>query len=275
MISARKYQLVQRVLLLGGLFLALYYFLVLVPLGDRVNTLDKPLQDAWKKMLKHRLTTATVEGVDLDALERQLSQLGRTADALKQFTETARKRAALEPTVQEKMRQPFQLVDFQNERQLRLEELERMAKEKKITVDPAVPYGYPEYSSELKQPSLLWGHLAAVHQSLLVAMQCQITAINGVSARSPRRIPTDELQPRIADELLFNLQLTGTMPAVNRFLTTLPMRAPEAQALGLPELPATKPALFIDRVMVRKESPEKPDVVRLELRVVALVYREP
>lgn len=275
MISARKYQLVQRVLLLGGLFLALYYILVLVPLGDRVNTLDKPLQDAWKKMLKYRLTTATAQGVDLDTLERRLNQLKLTANELEQFTETARNRAALEPAVQAKMRQPFQLVDFQNERQLRLEELERMAKEKKIAVDSGVPYGYPEYSSDLKQPSLLWGHLAAVHQSLLVAIQCQITAINGVSARSPRRIPPDEMQPRIADELPFTLQLTGNMSAVNRFLTTLPLRTAEAQALGLPELPATKPALFIDRVMVRKESPEKPDIVRVELRAVALIYREP
>lgn len=270
MISARKYRMVQRILLLGGLFLALFYFFVFMPLGERVNALDRPLADRWNRLFKYHLVNGSVEGVDLASLNEQLEELQRTSQELVQFARQVKGRVGLEPGVQDKMRQPFQLVDFQNERQLRLEELERVAREKKVSLEPAVLAGYPEYSTDLRQPALLWGHLSIVHQALLTALHCQVTAVHLVTARAPRRLPSDESQPKIMDELPFIVHLTGTMPAVSRFLAALPVKSGDVQGAGFPEVPAGKPALFIDRLLMRKESPEKLDVVRVELRIVGL-----
>ena len=46
------------------------------------------------------------------------------------------------------------------------------------------------------------------------------------------------------------------------------------RAAGLPEAPLDKPVLFIDRLVVRKQSPDKPDEVRVSLRAVGFVLRE-
>jgi len=47
------------------------------------------------------------------------------------------------------------------------------------------------------------------------------------------------------------------------------MRGDELRAAGFPEAPPEKPPLFIDRLIIKKQSPEKPDEVRVFLRLVA------
>jgi hypothetical protein len=46
------------------------------------------------------------------------------------------------------------------------------------------------------------------------------------------------------------------------------------KAASLPEVPTNKPAMFIERLTLRKQSPEKPEEVRASLRVVGFVFRE-
>ena len=59
-----------------------------------------------------------------------------------------------------------------------------------------------------------------------------------------------------------------------RLFQCLPLRAEEIRAAGLLEAAAEKPVLFIDRLVIQKQSPEKPDDVRVWLRVVGLVLRQ-
>ena len=70
------------------------------------------------------------------------------------------------------------------------------------------------------------------------------------------------------------IELTGAIANVARFLQTLPLRADEIQASGLPAAPTNKPALFIDRLVLRKQSPDKPDEVRVSLRAVGFVFQK-
>ena len=72
------------------------------------------------------------------------------------------------------------------------------------------------------------------------------------------------------------LQLEFTAPAasVARLLQSLPLRADEIRAAGLPAAPPDKPVLFVDRLIVQKQSPEKPDEVRVWLRAAGFVQRE-
>ena len=54
----------------------------------------------------------------------------------------------------------------------------------------------------------------------------------------------------------------------------LPLRAEEARAAGFTNTPADKPVLLIDRLFVKKQSPEKPDEARIFLRAVGYVLQE-
>jgi hypothetical protein len=42
----------------------------------------------------------------------------------------------------------------------------------------------------------------------------------------------------------------------------------------LAEAPPEKPALFIDRLVIKKQSPDKPDEVRVWMRLVGFVLRD-
>jgi hypothetical protein len=197
-------------------------------------------------------------------LSRQLSSISNT------FLQ----RVNLDRSVRERIRQSFQHVDFQNERQWNLEELQRLARDKQVAVAPAVLRGYPEYSTDLKNPELLWGHLAVVQEVLVLAVKCQVTSIHTLNVRTPRPIAGDEIQTSAIYELPVTVQVSGPMPCIARFMACLPLRTDETRNLGITDVSPTKPAFFIDRVLLRKETPEKPEVVRAELRITGMVYRD-
>jgi hypothetical protein len=274
MISPRKYQIVQRALLLSGLFGLLYYQLVFRPLADRVNGLDQPLQEVWSRLFKKRLTNAGGEDVDIESMRRIMERLTTTLNNSTNFNTAVMEHIRTDGVVRLKMRQSFQLVEFSNERQLLQEELASQARSNKVSIAAAVTAGYPEYSADLLQPGLLWAQLSIMHQTLLTAINSGIGSIESVSARPSKGLRMEDDSPPIADELSFNLQMTGEPLAVGRFLACLPIRKPEAIEANLPAFPESKPELFIDRLVIRREVPEKPDVVRMELRISALVYRD-
>lgn len=274
MISARKYMVVQRVTVLGGLFLALYLFMVFLPLCDRVAALDKPLEQAWGAIANTRVVEAGPQGVNFAPLEQRLQDLEYLSHRLEAVSNAITQRLNLDAPVREKLRQPFQLVDFQNERQLNQEELVRLAAEKQVTLAPGVLAGYPEYSADMKNPELLWGHLSVTHEALRLAARSQLTNLLALSVRPPRMLQTNEGGRALAYELPVTLQAAGSMEAVARFLTCLPVRAEEVRAPGLPEMPASKPALFIERVLIRKEAPPYANRVRLEVRLSGIALKE-
>lgn len=275
MISPQKSQAVQRMLLLGGVFLFLAYVLVYLPLCDRVAGLDKPLVDTWRAIQHARIVEASVKGVSSEPLEQRLREMEILSRRLAGLSNTLAARIAFDAAVRAKMRQPFQLVDYQNELQLNKEELQGLAAAQNVTLAPAALAGYPEYSADLVQPELLWGHLAVTHEALKLAVACQVSNIVSVSVRPPRPLGADESAPVFAYELPAQLQLVGTMPAITRFLASLPASAKEAKpSLGLPDFSASKPALFIDRILLRKEPPDKPNLVRLEVRLAGLLIPE-
>jgi hypothetical protein len=207
-------------------------------------------------------------------LDTSLRLLRITAQNVSRFGERVVARTRFDSDVRDKVLRPFQLVEFQNERQLLLEELDRCARTNRATISLAVKWGYPEYSADLAQPGLLWAELAMVHSTCLTALHCGVRSIDSVSVRQPRPIQLDESQPPVVEELPGRILVTGSMGAVRRFLTCLALRTEEGKALGLPPIAPGKPALFIDRIMLKRDMPVEPDTVRLEMRYSGLFYRE-
>ena len=80
--------------------------------------------------------------------------------------------------------------------------------------------------------------------------------------------PTNSIE-RLA-EIPLQLEFTGSAASAEKLLQCLPLRADEIRAAALPEAPADKPPLFVDRLVVQKQSADKPDEVHVWLRAVGL-----
>lgn len=272
MISPQKYQMVQRVLLLAGLFLLLFYALVFLPLCERVNALESPLGQAWANLLRTRLVETHQEMLNTTPLDLRLRELELAAARLGTLSNTLAVRLSFSSAVEAKMRRSFQLVDFQNERQLRQEELLSAAAAAGVTVAPAVWNGYPEYSAEMAKPELLWGHLAVAHETARLAVRCGITNLTSLSVRPARPLAPSpaEANQSLGYELPVTLQATGPWPAVQRFLASLPVRHGDSLPAGIPELSPGKPVFYLERILLRKDVPEHAQSVRLEIRLVGI-----
>jgi hypothetical protein len=255
--------------------LTAYYLFILRPIGRRAESLDAPLEKARQKLsLLLNLDPTNAAAIDFSHITNQINE---TRQALVIF-ENAKKQATarLQPasSLRARMNAPFQLVEYQNERSKQLDELGSLAKQQQVTIEPAVFAGFPEHTADVKQPELLWAALAAIDGLLRTAFQCKITAIHSLDmplalTNAP---PTNSLERLAAIPL--QIEFTASTANATRFLECLPLRAEEIRAAGLPDAPADKPVMFVDRLVMRKQSPDKPDEVRMSLRAVEYVLVE-
>lgn len=262
-------ELRRRLLLpLAGIGMGAYYLLALVPLAHRAKSLDEPLQTAWRKL---ETNTATVDFLNIT------NQLKETRQELTQL-ESARKKAAarveLDPALRAVLSAPFQLVDYQNERSKQIDELDKKAHEQKIAVDPAVLAGFPEHTADIREPALLWPALALTDDLLDAAVACRVAALHSLEVPlSLTNSPAAEASGHWA-EIPIEFEFTASAENALKLIQSLPLRADELHTAGLPSAPGTKAPLFIERLIMKKQSPDKLDEVRVWLRVVGFVLRE-
>ena len=258
---------------LAAVALAAYYLFVFLPLGRRAESLDAPLQKAWQK-LSASLDQTNAPALDFQQITNRLSETRQALVILENAKQQATARLQLAQPVRDRMSAPFQLVEYENERSKQLDELGNLAKQQQVAVAPAVFAGFPEHTADVKQPALLWAALALIDGLLRTAAQCKVAAIHSlevplVFTNAPPTNGTERLT-----EIPLQLEFTAPVASATRLLECLPLRAEEIRAAGLPEAPADKPVLFVDRLIMKKQSPDKPDEVRVSLRVSGFVLRE-
>jgi hypothetical protein len=261
------------ILPLSALALAAYYVFFYLPLERRSRSLDVPLKQAWQKLAE------SVDQTNALALDfaRITNQLAETRQALAVFETTKKKaiaRLELGPSVRAKMDAPFQLVDYENDRSKQITELGKTGTNLQAKIEPAVFAGFPEHTADVKQPSLLWAELSLIDSLLGTALQCKLSTIHDLSV--PLTL-TNALPATGGPDLVeipVQVEFTAPVASVARLLHSLPLRTEELRATTLPEAPADKPPLFVDRLVIKKQSPDKPDEVRVWLRVVGFVLRE-
>jgi hypothetical protein len=271
MLAARKRQRTQRLLLLGTVVLALYVGLVYRPLSQRANELDGPVREMWKRLAEVSAGSASGGGRQLLRIDAAFEQVQGSLATVNAARAALAARIDPGPELAARLGAPFQLIEFQNERQLAMEELLREARQRKVKFDPALASGFPEYTAEYPQPGLLWAQLSLLQASLSAAIQCEVTGIASVAAppiETVRHLPGGGETPA---EVTLEVELTGPAPAVARFLESLPLRQAELKARGLPAAKADKPAYFIERLFLRKESKDKLDEVRLRVTISSFV----
>ncbi|HVV72382.1 MAG TPA: hypothetical protein VHI52_12935 [Verrucomicrobiae bacterium] len=258
---------------LAGLCLALFYLLGFLPLARRAANLDAPLDGAWRK-LAASLEQTNSSAIDFLHLTNQLAETRQALNILEDTKKKAAARLQLSDTLRNQLNSPFQLVDFQNERSKQIDELDQEAKKQHITVDPGVYSGFPEHTVDLRDPSLLWPALALTDDLLGTAVRSKVTAIHSleVVVDLTNAPPTDS--PGRWSEIPIQVEFTASADSAAKVIESLPLRAEEIHAAGLPDAPAEKAPLLIDRLIIRKQTPEKLDEVRVWLRAVGFVLRD-
>lgn len=264
MFNSLTRQRVQWIVTLSALALVAYYFLVYWPLSNTVVFLDKPLTNLWQQLVLTNGNGRSVDALDLAATSENLRQSQLARRTLAQQREQVLSRIALDPEIEKKLRQPFQYIDFQNERQARIEELSGLAKKQQVALDPSVVGEYPRYTAEQEYPSALWAELAIFHHALATALHSKIKSI-----QSAKMLPMEihRSEPAGSFEFRVALELIGPMSAASRFLLAVPLRGIELKDLGLQEVLAAKPVLFIDKMILRKSSADRPDEVQVNVVV--------
>ncbi len=267
----------------AGLVLAGYYVLVFLPLAHHTRGLDAPLQQQWNG-LALSLGLTNTDTLDFQRITNQLSQ---TRQALARLQEARKKAAArfdLGSALRAKMNPPFQLYEFEYERGKRRDELAGLAKARQVALDAPVLDGLPEYTLDVRQPALLWPALAMVNGFLNLAVESKVSAIHCLesslaftnawtpSSASPSS-SSGSAAARVAP-IPFQVELTGPVAGVLRLLQGLPLREEELRAVGFTNAPAGKLPLLLDRLIIRKQSPDKPDEVRVALRLVGFVFQD-
>ena len=269
----REYQR-RSVIPLAGLALVAYYLLFYLPLARRAASVDEPLQKSWRK-LAASIDQTNATTLDLARLTNQLNQTREALALVENTKKEAALRLELSPALKAKMAAPFQLVDYQNERSKEIDDLDKQAKEQKIAVDPAVYAGFPEHTIDTADPALLWPALALTQDLLGTAIRCQVSAIHSLDVPvTGTNMPSPPEAYGRWDQIPLQIEFTATAENAARLVESLPLRAEELRAAGLPAWSPDKAPLFIDRLIMKKQTPEKPEEVRVWLQAVGFVFRE-
>ena len=261
------------ILPLAGLVLAAYYFLVFVPMEQRAASFDAPLQRDWEKLCAALDQPPRTSALNFRQLTNQLGETRQALTLLDSARQRVLSRLELGPTVRARMNAPFQLVDYENERSQEMDQLARLAKQQQVTIEPAVYAGLPEHTVDVQQPPLLWAALSFADGLLRTALSSNVLALH--SLQVPLAL-TNSLtdSPARWIEVPLQFEFTASAAGALRLLQSLPLRPEEAHAAGLAELPPDKAPLFLDGLILKKQSPEKPDELRVWLRLVGFVSRE-
>ena len=258
---------------LAGIALSLCYVFVYLPIDRRSRELNEPLQKGWKA-LTVSLGQTNATAIDFLHLTNQLSETKEALNSLQDAKSRAFRRMELSEALRGKLSANFQLVEYQIARSQQMDALVSLAKAQNVTLEPSVLAGFPEHTVEVTQPELLWASLNMVKGLLTTAVQSKVSTIHTLDAPMILTNTLITSASWIVSEIPLQIEITGPAPSVGQFLNSLPLRGDELRTAGFPDAPDDKPPLFIDRLVMKKQSPEKADEVRITLRVVGFVLRE-
>ena len=249
-----------------------YYVLIYRPIHARALNLDIPLEQAWNQLEQANQRTLSQDRLDLDQISRGLKQLEKNFAGTTNANQRLLSRIRIDPDYANRAQSPFQLIDFQNERQITIEALNRAAKERSITIADNVFDGFPEYLSNQPDPEFLWHELALTRHLIESMVYAKIGAIESLTTQRQRVPVTDpenetgQLPPFMAE-----LDFTCTSDQLAQLILMLPSRSPEIREQLNLDYPAHKPSLFVDQILIRKNAPLEPTKVSVWMKVVGFI----
>lgn len=276
----------QRLVVLGAVVLASAYLAILRPLAARVEQEDGPIAGLREALAKATLEAGLPRGTDFATLSNRLSELRAASTAFSTAERESLPRLEHPPEIRTRLEEPFQLVEFLNESQRRLEELAAQAQAGRVTLTPGLPRGFPRYQAELARPELLWIQLATVNRVIRTAIRAGVREVSEVSVeplplQEPAEVgplPPPGLSPASPTNswtvLRVHITTIGAMDALGKLLVALSLSPEELKRTGLSDELATRPALFIDQLLLRRNQLEAAEQAQLELVVSTVVARD-
>ncbi|HVV00147.1 MAG TPA: hypothetical protein VHH88_02220 [Verrucomicrobiae bacterium] len=252
--------------------LVAYYIMVYLPVRHRAESLDAPLRHAWKRLAATVGQTNTV-AIDFLHITNQLAETRQALAILDAARQKAAARIELAPVLRAKLAAPFELVDYQNERSKEMDELLWLGKENQVTIEAPVFTGYPEHTVDVKEPKLLWPALAFANGLARAAVECKVEALHSLDVPLALTNDASYADPGGVVEIPIELEFSSSLENALKLLRMLPLKVDEARAAGFTNAPPEKPVLLIDRLFIKKQTPEKPDDARIFLRAVGYVAR--
>ncbi len=264
-----------RSLLTFILGIALFYFLVLVPLDRKVKGLNKPLETSWAKLGQSINTNKLGGALDINAMNEVTSTM---ESAFSKFTDAEAdliSRVLLPEETQSKMEQSFQLVEYENALVALEGQLLKSAGEKKVVLNPEVIQGLPKHEIGLSEANLLWADLAFAKYILSLAIECHFDSVVSFEwLESTESSDQDQDQPHRLHKSRFRMKAYGGMPEAQKFLAALPLRGDEAASRGLPATHLEKPALYIERILMGPSGKDPAKKVDLQLDIHGFIYHK-
>ncbi len=272
MISERKLRRFQIGLLLAAVGLLTFYWFAYRSLSTWALDLDKPTADAWKRLVAAAQTNANVRSLDEAALRRTVQQMQQSAALLQRAGGAAWKRIRLDAGTQARLREEFQLFEFEQERFQATAELRRAAEVKKVQLTEAALKGLPEFDAELNPGSLHWAQLTLARQLLATAVASTPRAISNLAMLPIKQYTSADGRGALLAEFPMRLELYGSASNLVHFLSSLPLQTNELAAAKLSPIPGKAQPLFVDRVIL-KNSPA--NLNESSLDVVVTGFCEP
>lgn len=280
----------QQLLLLAVIGLAIAYLGVLRPVTRRAAEADGPNTDLRERLAKATLEAGLPRSTSFGALGNRLTSLRAASDAFAASVREAVPRLEQPPEIRARLEEPFQLVEFLNESQRRLEELAALAQSTKGTLTPGLPRGFPRYLPEVARPELLWVQLATVNRLVRTALRSGVLDIREVSVEPlplvepveygptlptpPPSLPITTAETNRWSTLRVHLTAVGPVDSIGRMLLALSLTPEELKRTGLPEDLAARPALFLDHLLIRRNQLEAAEQAQVDLVVSTVVANE-
>lgn len=276
----------QRLLLLAAAGLAVAYLALVYPTTRRIRDEDSALAE-----LRQRLEMATLEaglptGSSFEALAARLEAISASSQAFATAVNESLPRLQQPAELKARLEEPFQLFAFLNESQRRLDEITALAQTAKVTLTPGLAAGLPTYRQDLAHPEMLWVQLATLHRLVRTAVRAGVREVREVSVEPLAVAEPAEFGPSLPPTALptaptnrwttlrIHLTTLGTVDALGRFLLASALTPEELKRTGLPEDLAGQPALFLERVILRRDQLDAAEQAQLDLVVATVVPAE-
>jgi hypothetical protein len=255
------------------LTLVLFYLLAFRSLSQHSAELDQPLNKARAKLAHFTEQPTNASTFDFQHITNQLNETRQDLVLLESAKKQLTSRLELPQSIKERFTSEFRGADYEQDRDRRRRALDRNAKALQVRLENKVVL--PEYNSAVAEPRLLWPALDFADHLLDSAIRCKVTTIHllEVSALAPTNYPGFDSGGHWSQ---IPLELEFTSPADNalKLLQSLPLKSDEIRAAGLFEPRPGKTPLLIDHLLIRKQSPERLDEVRVWLQVAGFVWHD-
>lgn len=209
MIRERTFLRIQKFIFALCILLSLFFVFVFIPLLDRNKRLKEEVQESYRDLMELNRNSPYHVGTDASSVETNLVEIKPRINLLRQAYLRQIKLLRLPKEIQKRVHDPFQTFEFILARNELSSALDAKAKEKKVSLDPSVLTGLPEYHYGMPDPQLLWTRLQACDRVL-----------NSLIDVGPTLIQSFSLQPdkeyyRVSDKA-FIAQNQVKVPAPNR-----------------------------------------------------------